>query len=177
MLEFPVFLVLKYFFYWDPTCGSFLTTTTGTARTPWVLSHSTAKGAALGLGWGRAAQSSAGKAPSHRTGSCPAAGGQMSYFCSWTLAMTRFVVHPLSKSDVLSLFHPPSLLFSPCPFFSLILRFFLSYPAPPSFILPSFFSSSSQTDLLKYKAWPLLKKGEDVLFLFKLCTCLDVFTT
>lgn len=32
-------------------------------------------------------------------------------FLSWTLAMTRFVVHPLSKSDVILLFHPPSLLF------------------------------------------------------------------
>lgn len=32
-------------------------------------------------------------------------------FLSWTLAMTRFVVYPLSKSDVIFLFHPPSLLF------------------------------------------------------------------
>ena len=175
MLEFPVFLVLKYFFYWDPTCGSFLTTTTGTARTPWALLPSAAKGADLEAGWGWAMPSRAGKAPSCHTSSCPTAGAQTGYFCSWTLVMTRFVVHPTSKSDVIALFHPPPLLFF-SPAHSFLSSFFYPTPLLLLSLCPCLFSFFSQTDLLKYKAWPLLKKGRDVLFLFKLCTCLDVFT-
>lgn len=172
MLEFPVFLVLKYFFYWDPSCGSFLTTTTGTARTHWVLPHSTGKGADLEVGWGCAGQSSAGGTLSCCTGSCPAAAGQTSYFCPghWQWLGLWFTLCPSQMSSFSFILLP--CCFFCCLFFSLISSFF--YPAPLLSLCPHFFSFVSQTNLLKYKAWPLLK-GEDVLFLFKLCTCLDVF--
>lgn len=128
-------------------------------------------GSGLGMCW----ESSAGVGGmlSCCTGSCPDAAGQKSYFCPghWQWLGLWFTPCP-SQMSSFSFILLPGCFFC-CPFFSLIFSFF--YPAPlfPS-LCPHFFSFVSQTDLLKYKAWPILK-GEDVLFLFKLCTCLDVF--
>lgn len=127
-----------------------------------------------GSGLGSAGQSSAGGTLSCCTGSCPAAAGQMSYFCPghWEWLGLWFTPCPSQMSSF-------SFILLPCCFFLLAILFsdliFFSILLHSSFhSVLIFFSFVSQIDLLKYKAWPLLK-GEDVLFLFKLCTCLDVF--
>lgn len=101
-----------------------------------VAPHEHSEMGRSGSGLGCAALSSAGNtsALSCCTGICPAAGGQTSYFCSWTLAMTRFVVHPMSKSDVISLFHPPSLFFFPLPILFSHLFFYPTHSFHPTLI-------------------------------------------